>query len=261
MARSKKAKNKQEIDDLVVDNTNESYKRDTSPKVHQDSKLKEPIKIRTRDDLTEKQKALLQLIKDKHTKIVFISGVAGTSKTYIGIQAGLELLNEKRVSEVLYLRSAVESAQKSLGFLPGDQKSKEDVYMIPLFDKLSEFLDKGTIEKLKKEERIKSTVVNYLRGQNLNAKYILVDELQNFSLEEVKTIVTRLGKYSTMVLVGDPMQSDIKNSGIHEILKIFDDQESRDNGVFCVSFSKEDIVRSGICKFLVEKFEREMLYK
>ena len=165
------------------------------------------------------------------------------------------------MSEVLYLRSAIESAQKSLGYLPGDQKSKEEVYMIPLLDKLAEFLDKGTIDRLIKENRIKSTVVNYLRGQNLNAKYILVDELQNYSLDEVKTIVTRLGKYSTMVLVGDPMQSDIKNSGIQEILKMFNDQESRDNGVFVVEFTKEDIVRSGICKFLVEKFERESLYK
>lgn len=259
MARPKKLK-KKEIEELNEFNDSNS-KKDKSPYVFQDSKMKDPVKIRVRDDLTEKQKGLLELIKDKETKIVFVSGVAGTSKTFIGVQAGLELLNNKRVSEILYLRSAVESAQKSLGFLPGDQKSKEEVYMIPLLDKLSEFLDKGSIDMLVKEGRVKSTVVNYLRGQNLNAKYILVDELQNFSLDEIKTIVTRLGKYSTMVLVGDPMQSDIRNSGMQEVLKMFNDQESRDNGVFCVEFTKEDIVRSGICKFLVEKFERESFYK
>lgn len=257
---SKKKLKKKEIEE--INNSEAKLKSpDKSCFVPQDTKMKRQIEIRTRDDLTEKQKGLIQLIKDKKTKIVFISGVAGTSKTFIGVQAGLELLNEKRVSEVLYLRSAIESAQKSLGFLPGDQRSKEEVYMIPLLDKLNEFLDKGTIDTLIKEGRIKSTVVNYLRGQNLNAKYILVDEFQNFSLDEAKTIVTRLGKYSTMVLVGDPMQSDIRNSGMLEVIRMFNDKESQDNGVFCIEFTKEDIVRSGICKFLVERFERESLYK
>lgn len=259
MSRAKKLK-KKEIEE--INNSAKNFeKKDKSPFIYQDSKLKEPINIRIRDDLTEKQKALIELIKNKNTKIVFISGPAGVSKTYTSVQAGLELLNEKRHSELLYCRSAIESASKSLGYLPGDQKIKEEVYMIPLKDKLSEFLDKGTIDFLEKDNRIKSTVVNYLRGQNFNAKFILIDEFQNFTFEEAVTILTRIGKFTTMVFTGDMMQADIKNSGFKRIFELFDTEKSRENGIFCVQFTTDDIVRSGVCKFIVETLEQNKKYQ
>ena len=96
-----------------------SHRKDTSPKIHQNPKIKDTIQIKT-VELTEKQKQLLEILRDKNTKLVFISGPAGTSKTYTSILAGLHLINDKRVSEMVYIRSAVESSDSKLGFLPGE---------------------------------------------------------------------------------------------------------------------------------------------
>lgn len=259
MAKVKKLK-KSNVEEINNSEKNSGKIKDKSPFVFQDSKLKDPLKLRIRDDLTEKQLGLIELIKDKGTKVVFLSGPAGSSKTYTAVQAGLELLNDKRHSEILYCRSAIESASKSLGFLPGSAEDKLQPYLIPLEDKLLEFLDKGAVDFLKKEQRVKGTVVNYLRGQNFNAKYILIDEFQNFTYDEAVTILTRIGKFTTMVFIGDMMQADIKNSGFKRMFEIFDNEKSRENGIFCVEFTTEDIVRSGVCRYIVETLEQNKIY-
>ena len=112
-------------------------KRDTSPKIPQNDKLKDCIKINDRE-LTPKQVELLKTLRDKDTKMVFISGPAGTSKTFTSVLAGLHLINEKRVSEIIYVRSAVESSDSKLGFLPGEMDDKLSPYVQPLIDKLEE---------------------------------------------------------------------------------------------------------------------------
>lgn len=255
MARSKKAKNKQEIDDLVVDNTNESYKRDTSPKIHQRSKLKDPINIRQRDDLTEKQKALIQLIKDKHTNIVFVDGVSGTSKTFCAVLAGLELLNEKKICEILFLRSIAESASLKLGSVPGGVSDKFSAFTLPLMDKLDEMLDAGTIKFLMADGRIKAEPINFQRGASHNVKYIILEESQSLNEFEIKTIMTRIGRFTKLIIIGDHQQADIRNSGFQKVFNLFDDEFSRNEGIFCLKFTKEDILRSGIVRFIVDKFE------
>jgi phosphate starvation-inducible protein PhoH len=110
-------------------------KKDTSPKVHQNEKIKESVRIDERQ-LTPKQIELLNLLQNKTTKLVFISGPAGTAKTYTSILAGLTLLNHKRVSEIVYVRSIVESSDNKLGFLPGEMDEKMSPYIQPLIDKL-----------------------------------------------------------------------------------------------------------------------------
>ena len=112
-------------------------KKDTSPKVHQNEKIKESVRIDERQ-LTSKQIELLNLLQNKTTKLVFISGPAGTAKTYTSILAGLTLLNHKRVSEIVYVRSIVESSDNKLGFLPGEMDEKMSPYIQPLIDKLEE---------------------------------------------------------------------------------------------------------------------------
>lgn len=258
MARPKKLK-KKDIEEL--NNFNNSIEnQDKSPFVPQDSKLKEPLHLRIRNDLTEKQKGLITLIKDKNTKIVFVDGPAGSSKTFCAVQAGLELLNEKRHSAILYIRTAIESSSRSLGALPGLADEKIEPYLIPLYDKISEFLDKGSIEKLKTENRIQGNVVNFLRGNSFNAKCIILDESQNYSFKELETAMTRLGKFSTMIIIGDRRQSDINNSGFKQMYDIFNNALSQENGIFCLEFTKDDIVRSGVTKFIVETLDNYKLY-
>jgi phosphate starvation-inducible PhoH-like protein len=231
-------------------------KRDTSPKIHQNDKLKDCIKINDRE-LTPKQIELLKTLRDKDTKMVFISGPAGTSKTFTSILAGLHLINEKRVSEIIYVRSAVESSDSKLGFLPGEMDDKLSPYIQPLIDKLEELLQRSDIEKLKKEERIHGFPINFLRGLNWNAKVIVADEAQNMTKKELVTLITRVGEFSKLYICGDPDQSDINGkSGFVSIMNLFDDEESRQNGIFIFKFDEDDIVRSGLVKFILKKLKK-----
>lgn len=229
--------------------------KDTSLKVHQGTKLKKPVKIRDKV-LNEKQQELLKLIKDKDSKMIFISGPAGTSKTFIAVLAALQLLNNKRVSNLYYLRSVVESSAQKMGYLPGDLNTKLDPYIEPLLEKLEEFLSDGDIEMLLSQGHIDTIPINFLRGRNWNAKFILMDEAQNLTQKELITLITRIGEYSKLILCGDPYQSDIGNkSGFVEIMNSFDDEESKENGIFKFEFTEEDIVRSGLVKFIVYKLK------
>lgn len=231
-------------------------KKDTSPKIPQNEKLKNNIQINQRE-LTKNQLNLLDILQNKNTKLVFVSGPAGTSKTFTSILAGLKLLNDKKVSEIIYVRSVVESSDNKLGFLPGEVDEKLSPYIQPLLDKLEELIPKCEVEKLKKEERIHGFPINFLRGLNWNAKCIIADEAQNMNKKELITLITRLGEFSKMYICGDPDQSDINGkSGFLQIMELFDDDESRENGVYIFKFTEEDIVRSALVKFIIKKLKK-----
>lgn len=230
-------------------------KKDTSPKVYQNEKIKDLLRIDDRP-LTQKQLELLELLQSKTTKLVFISGPAGTSKTYTSILAGLNLLNQKKISEIIYVRSVVESSDNKLGFLPGEMDEKMSPYIQPLIDKLEELLPKHDIDKLKKEERIHGFPINFLRGLSWNAKCIVADEAQNMTKKELTTLITRVGEFSKLFICGDPDQSDINGkSGFVPMINTFDDEESRNNGVYVFKFTEDDIVRSGLIKFILKKLK------
>lgn len=229
---------------------------DKSKHVHQGSKLEWTLNIKDRNDLTDKQKQLIDIILDKHTKIVFINGPAGTSKTFLAVHCGLKLLNSRNVSDIVYVRSIIESASRSLGSLPGTESEKMEPFTMPLMDKLREFLPAQDIKKLIAEKRIKGVPVNFLRGASMNAEYIIVDEAQNFTFKELLTTISRLGEYSKMIILLDPDQSDINGrSGAIHMFDLFNDDSSKKEGVHCFSFTKNDIVRSGILKFLLDKID------
>jgi phosphate starvation-inducible PhoH-like protein len=231
--------------------------KDTSPKVPQRDKINFNLNIRGLD-WTEKQKAFIELATSKESNIIFLSGPAGTSKTALAVYCSLLLLNEKRKSEIVYVRSVVESASHSMGYLPGLAEDKLKPYITPLVDKLEEFLCAGDISKLFDDNRIKPAPVNYLRGASYNANIIIVDEAQNLDFKELTTVITRIGKFSKFFILGDPMQSDLKHkevSGFKPMVDIFNNEESQKQGIFCIEFTKDDIMRSEILKFIIDKIE------
>lgn len=231
-------------------------KKDTSIIVPQKSKIKNELNIIKRE-LNEKQKLFLELAMDKNTKMIFISGPAGTSKTYISIMAALQLLNLKKVSDLIYLRSAVESSDSKIGFLPGEIEDKISPYLQPLLEKLMELLPKTEVDELKKDGHVSSVPIGFLRGLNWNAKCIISDESQNMTQKELITLITRAGEFSKLFIIGDPDQADIGNkSGFTKILNLFDDQESRENGIFTFNFTEDDIVRSGLVKYIIKKIKK-----
>jgi len=112
------------------------------------------------------------------------------------------------------------------------------------------------VQRLAKDHRIEAQPVNYLRGASFNAKFLLADEAQNFTYEELTTLVTRFGRFSKMIVVGDTRQSDIGNrSGFNAFFKTFNDKDSKEHGIHTFEFGEEDIVRSELLKFIVKKIE------
>ncbi len=234
----------------------EAPSRDNSPHVAQRDKLKDSIEIRN-FPWTDKQKLLIDLILDKDNSIIFVSGPAGTAKTLVGVYCGLLLLNQKRVSDILYIRSVIESASKSIGALPGEISDKFCPFLMPMEDKLEELIKKCDADRLIKESRISAMPINFLRGASFNAKFILADEVQNMDYKEITTLVTRMGKFSKLVICGDYRQSDINGkSGFKKMFDLFNDEISKQNGIHCFEFTIEDVMRSGVVKYILEKLEQ-----
>lgn len=211
---------------------------------------------------TDKQKELIDIIQNKNCQLIFISGPAGSSKTTLGVYSLLKLLNEKKISDITYLRSAVESSDSHLGFLPGDVNLKMQFYEIPLMDKLNELLPKQQIDQLVKDERVTSFPTNFCRGLSFNTKGIILDEAQNSSKKEILTLITRLGKYCKCIVLADPAQTDLKNGstgGFERLFNLFDNEESKSNGIYTFRFTEDDIVRSGLCQYIVKKVKESSI--
>lgn len=234
---------------------NRTNLEDRSPKVYQRDKIDFELKIRELN-WTDKQKKFIELVTGKDAKIIFVSGPAGSSKTLIAVRAALQLLNEKKISDIICVRAAVESADSKLGYLPGDLQSKYDVYMMPFADKLEELLSADQIKRLKSDNRITNQPINFCRGLSFAAKVILMDEMQNATFSEFATLLTRMGQFSKMIICADPSQSDLpfnKQGAFQKIVELFSCEESEKMGIFHFKFSEEDILRSDICKFIVHK--------
>lgn len=230
-------------------------KTDPSPRIPQRDKLKDRLTLKPLT-WTPKQQQFLELALNKDTRIVFISGPAGTSKTVLAVFAALELINQKRVSDIIYIRSAVESSDSKLGYLPGEVEDKMAYYGIPFMDKLTELLGKEDIQKLKKDTRIDIQPVNYIRGQSWNARVAIVDEAQNMTQKELFTILTRIGRFSKCFVLADDMQSDIngKSGGFNRCIKYFADPVGNEKGIWLFEFTDEDIMRDDLIKFLVQRY-------
>jgi phosphate starvation-inducible protein PhoH len=232
-------------------------KKDQSPKITQREKIKDSLSIRSLN-WTAKQKEFIDLATNKDTRVIFINGPAGTSKSIIATYVSLLLLNDKRVSDIIYIRSAVESSDSKIGYLPGDADEKLHYYNLPFLEKLDELLPRAEVDKLEKDERISMYPVNYSRGMSWAAKAIIFDEAQNSTSKEIITVLTRLGEFSRCFVLADPMQTDLpqnKAGGFEKLFTLFSDEESKMHGIHTFCFTEEDIVRSKIVKFMVNKLK------
>jgi phosphate starvation-inducible PhoH-like protein len=227
-----------------------------SPYVFQREKLGFELKIRELP-WTEKQKEIINLFLDKHTKALFLKGPAGSSKTILSMYCGLRLLNDKKVSDMVLIRSAVESSDSKLGFLPGDVLEKFGVYVAPFNEKFEELVGPVQTAKLEKDNRIVICPINFARGLHFSVKFVCCDEFQNLTRREAKTLFSRIGEFSKMIVCGDPDQSDLPagKSCFNEVYDLFDNEESRRNGIHCVELTEDCIMRSEFCRFVTNKFK------
>jgi len=209
-----------------------------------DFKIKRPFYF------NPKHKQFYDCIKHSKTKIGFVDGPAGSMKTYIAVYAGLELLKEETFSKLVYIRSIAESAEKSLGALPGEIDDKFSPYAIPLDEKIIEIAGAGTCNMLKQKGLIEAVPVNFVRGLTFNKTLVIVDEAQNLSRKELTTILTRFGRNTKYIVIGDCNQADVNKSGYKEIFNMFNTHQSVENDILSFKFGTAEISRSKILKYI-----------
>jgi len=186
--------------------------------------------------------------------INFGIGPAGTGKTFLAVASAVEALNESRVQRLVLVRPAVEAGEK-LGFLPGDLTQKVDPYLRPLYDALYEMLGVEKVVKLLEKNVIEIAPLAYMRGRTLNDAYVILDEAQNTTIEQMKMFLTRLGFGSTAVVTGDLTQIDLPRhvkSGLRDAVEVLRDVE----GVSFTFFEARDVVRHPLVARIVSAYER-----
>lgn len=190
---------------------------------------------------------------DKHT-IVFGIGPAGTGKTYLAMAKAVQALQSKQVSRIILTRPAVEAGER-LGFLPGTLFDKIDPYLRPLYDALHDMLDPDSIPRLMAAGTIEVAPLAYMRGRTLNDAFIILDEAQNTSAEQMKMFLTRLGFDSKIVVTGDVTQVDLPTgtkSGLRQVQEILEDVQD----VHFSRLTSQDVVRHKLVGRIVDAYEK-----
>lgn len=196
----------------------------------------------------ESQAGLFRQI-DEHN-VVFACGPAGTGKTYVAVAKAVEALEAGKIGRIVLSRPAVEAGE-SLGYLPGDMEEKLSPYLRPLYDVLTDRLSAKKVRQLMAEGVIEVAPIAFMRGRTLNNAFVVIDEAQNCTYAQLKMLLTRLGWHSTMVITGDPEQTDLLPgvSGFADIVDRLDEVDE----IGVTRFKGADIVRHPLVAKMVEK--------
>jgi phosphate starvation-inducible PhoH-like protein len=187
--------------------------------------------------------------------MVFGVGPAGTGKTYLAVAMAVSALNAKRVSRIILARPAVEAGER-LGFLPGTLQEKVDPYLRPLYDALYDLMDQERVDRFLEKNIIEIAPIAFMRGRTLNDSFIILDEAQNTTPEQMKMFLTRMGFNAKMVITGDVTQIDLPNarrSGLLEAIDVLKPVE----GIYFNFFGEEDVVRHQLVQRIVHAYEEK----
>jgi phosphate starvation-inducible PhoH-like protein len=225
---------------------------DISPPTFLADRIPIPSKKRFIHPKSLGQRRYVQAIR-QHDIVIGI-GPAGTGKTYLAMAMAVEGLDKKEFSRIILVRPAVEAGEK-LGFLPGDLLEKVNPYLRPLYDALYDMLEFDKAQRLIERGAIEVAPLAFMRGRTLNDAFIILDEAQNATIEQMKMFLTRLGFYSRMVITGDITQVDLPNgktSGLIQIQQIL----HYIDGIAFVYFSERDVVRHPLVQEIVKAYDR-----
>jgi len=197
------------------------------------------------------QRRYIEAIQEKD--VVFGIGVAGTGKTYLAVAMAVQALMQKQVNRIVLARPAVEAGEK-LGFLPGDLQEKVDPYLRPLYDALFDLIDYERVTKLLEKRVIEIAPLAFMRGRTLSDAFVILDEAQNTTSEQMKMFLTRIGFGSKAVITGDVTQVDLptgKRSGLIEAERVLANLE----GIEFIYFNEKDVVRHKLVQMIIRAYE------
>ena len=221
-----------------------------------EDKFMEEIVIQTPKKLIKSRSKNQQdyLKNIKKYELNFGVGPAGTGKTYLAVAAAVDAFISNKVQKIILIRPAIEAGEK-LGFLPGDLAQKVDPYLKPLYDALYEMMGNEKVNKLIEKEVIEIAPLAYLRGRTLNNSFIIIDESQNTSIDQMKMVLTRLGYGSRAVVNGDLGQTDLpktSTSGLKNILEVLD----KESDIGITHFDSQDVVRHPLVRKIINAYRK-----
>lgn len=238
----------------------QSITEDVTEGIHSIPKIIKKIKFKTKN-----QKRFYKAIEREDSNIIMAHALAGAGKTYISIQKGLEMLLHKSspITKLVIINPTVDVGNEDkLGYLPGDLNEKMRVHNESSYYILNAIIGDAETNKLVDQGRIEFQVLNFLRGTNIDNTYIILDEAQNASPLQLKTLITRISDSSKLIIEGDLSQCDkyrangtpaYQKSGFYDVWKRLGGVE----GIYQIEFSKEDCIRSGIVKRVLDRYEEE----
>jgi len=198
---------------------------------------------------TQNQKLFLKSVRDNTVTIVH--GVCGTGKTRLAVLSALKAFKQDKYDKIIFTRPCIEANGESLGYLPGDLNEKIHPYMLPIFDFLSEYLDSNTINHYMKDNKIITLPLAYHRGLTFRNAFVIGDEFQNTTPEQVRMFLTRIGENCKIVITGDPRQTDI--SGTNGLVDAVERLEGV-NSLGIIEFTEVDILRNPIVIEIEKKY-------
>lgn len=211
-----------------------------------------PIKART----TNQKKMVEKCVEND---LIFAIGPAGTGKTYTAVALAVKTLKDKAVQRIILCRPAVEAEEK-LGFLPGDMREKLNPYLQPLYDALQDMLQPRKLQEYLDTNVIQIAPLAYMRGRTLNNAFVILDEAQNATLNQLKMFLTRMGEHAKFIVTGDITQIDLpdKNkSGLAKAVSLLE----KTKGIETINFNEKDIVRHRLVSYIISAFDKETIDK
>ena len=201
---------------------------------------------------TINQRRMIKLSMDNN--LLFVLGLAGTGKTYISVALAVKALKEKHIKKIILTRPAVEAGE-NLGFLPGDLDDKLSPYMRPLYDSLHDMLSKEKLNYFLENNYIEIVPLAFMRGRTLDNAFVILDEAQNTTINQMKMFLTRMGPNSRFLICGDPSQIDLplsQNSGLVHAVSILNSLP----GIGIIKFDEKDIIRHKLVKTIIKAYKK-----